>query len=249
MVLKKNKYKTIELIQREGGESYIEKTFSGHLPSDCRRNAEHTFLALNLLRKQFSDLLLFPKPLGWDSKNFSVQMEFLPDLDQALPISISTIHRTFKFFERCYHINSDCGFLPHILKSVHLTNRVNDLIHSDFPLCLGFKGDLQGNLNLLEDGLVLADVETACMEPMGLSETILYIDILFSHYSLGMLLLLWKVPATPVAFRFLSPSNIENIIEAAIEFFVKTKMKEQSSLLRICKEKIARRFLRRFLSH
>ena len=224
-ILKQNKYKLVELIQKANGSGYVIKTFRGHPEHFLRKNAHHTFQSLSFLRTAFGNCVWSPMPLAWNPEKFTVQMEYIPELVGARSLSLKEAKRTFPFFERCYQINVPIDFLPSIMNSVLLTNAVRNLMEKGFPLCLGFKGDLYENLLLSKDSLIIADVETMCVEPLGLSELVLYCNFYASSEFFQILRIFLSTPIIPIVSRFLAPQQLREINKVAIDFFARNYLK------------------------
>lgn len=214
-VLKSNEYKLVEYVCTASSQRVI-KSFRGHEPVDCERNARHTFDALVHLKKHYSDVLLSPEALGLEKH--AVTMEFLNGLPGANQLTLTTLPAATPFFRRCYEHEIDESVLWSIEQSVHVTPRILALMNSDFPRRLGFKGDLYENLRLAGVELILADSETASAEPLGLSELILYVYLFAETVSRKQWRLRLPTVQAPVAFAYLESSQRRALLDAALEF-------------------------------
>ena len=111
---------------------------------------------------------------------------------------------------------------------------------------LGFKGDLYENLRLGNSGLILADSETASLEPLGLSELILYVFLSATRDAARRFTAAETRSLRPVAFNYLpAPKSIE-LIEAALES-ASVSMSHLLAPVRAAKLFVARRMLFKLL--
>lgn len=244
-VLKVNEYKRVVLVHDTDARScWVAKSFTGHALEDCRRNALHTFRSLQLMKAEFAPVLRSPEPLDLSLDDCSVRMEYLGDLPAARQLCLADVPALASFFSTCYELGSDIGYLGSIRESVHLTERVKRLIDSGFPMRLGFKGDLYENLRVGDGRLMLADTETASLEPLGLSELVLYVFMASSFRSPSDIGRSLAMNMQPVAFRFLSSVQCEDLIEAAIEF-AEANFRHVPAPIRAIKSWIAGRLLYR----
>ena len=213
--LKKNEYKRVERVFSKTG-SHVVKTFLGHSPENCERNARHTFAALTLLKEHFSDVLSSPDVYALDG--CSVTMGFLDELPRARQLDFTTLPAASAFFKRCYEVETNTALIWSIEDSIHATPKILQLMHSNFPIGLGFKGDLFENLRISRDRLMLADSETASVEPLGLSELILYVYLSAGGMSLRGFNLRKPACVPPVAFSVLDGKQSRAVLDAALEF-------------------------------
>lgn len=242
-ILKENEYKLVELVCTEARQ-HVVKTFRGHSLENCERNARHTFDSLVLLKEHFSDVLRSPNAIELDG--CSVTMEFLETLPGARQMDLDSLPSAAPFFRRCYEIEVDPSVIWSIEDSVHVTPRILELMQSDFPTGLGFKGDLYENLRLTERGLMLADSETASAEPRGLSELILYIYLTANTLSPRGLSLRPPRCVRPTAFSVLDRPQREALLDAALEF-CNQNMSSSPAFLRSLKLQRSRNVLVRML--
>jgi hypothetical protein len=245
-LLKLNQYKRVALVHDPGALPCVVKSFGGHTAEDCRENALHTYRSLQLMRARFAHVLRSPAPLDLDLDDCSVRMEYLSDLPAARQLRLTDIPSLSGFFATCYELEQDIGYLGSIRDSVHLTDSTRQLIESGFPMRLGFKGDLYQNLRVGERGLLLADTETASVEPLGLSELVLYIFLASSLRSPARFRRRVAKSMRPVAFGYLSDAQCRDLIEAALEL-AETGMQHVPNPIRAAKLFIARSFLCRTL--
>ena len=97
-----------------------------------------------------------------------------------------------------------------------------------------------------EARLILADSETASLEPLGLSEVILYVYLLAESLSRQNLRLRAPALVTPVAFSLLDTQQCRALVDAALQF-CDAAMKDQPKVIRAAKLKRAERALRAML--
>lgn len=244
-ILKENEYKLVLLHTDQTGAHTVSKTFRGHAPENCRRNAEHTFASLQLLKESFSDVVQSPSPLVLS--DHSVSMEYLADLPAAKQLGFATLAQAEGFFRRCYELQQDLSQLGSIADSVHLTPRTRALLEADFPLALGFKGDLFENLRLGADKPIIADSETASQEPRGLSELILYAFLAAAEVKFPVIKVRLPAAPRPVVFDYLTSTQAQALIDAALEF-ASEGMRSVPYPIRVLKLKQAQRLLNRLLA-
>jgi len=216
-VLKENAYKRVILTTRPDGSRLIRKRYSGHRDEHLEANTRYVADTLALFQQRFSDIVRIPACLDIDVKQHEVTIEYLPSLPNAPVLTKQTFARALPFFERCYTIRDDCGFLRPMSLSVYYTPLMRSLIDSGIPLALGLKGDLWQNLCLDERSLILADIDSAALEPLGLSELVMIAEIAASlrRENFGF----FGVELAPACFRHLTRHEAEAIIESALEIF------------------------------
>ena len=86
---------------------------------------------------------------------------------------------------------------------------------------------------------MIADIDSAALEPLGLSEVIMHAEI---HAELSIKNLRNKISGvqmTPVCYGFLSSTEVEELVDMALQF-VAVRMSHLSSLSRNAKIRIAR---------
>lgn len=244
LTLKSNEYKLVEHLAHLEEGDVVVKTFRGHSEENCRRNALHTYDSLVLLKSSFSDVLLSPRALALDA--CAVTMEFLDELPGARQLSSDTLHLAAPFFHRCYKVDVDRDVYWSFEDSVHATPQILELLRSDFPAALGFKGDLYENLREANGTLILADSETASLEPLGLSELILYVYMIAGTFSRRELALRVPKYEIPVAFAYLSTEQRAALVSAALDYCFR-RMQRMPTLLRRFKLNRSRRVLESFV--
>lgn len=242
--LKQNDYKCVELIQNPDREPRIVKRYSGHPEPNLLENTRYIYRALDFFYDAFKDILVSPRPISIDLNRHQVEMEYLPNLQSAKRLTLLTAIRADSFFDRCYEIVDNRGFLRTIHDSVILTPKLNKLLSDDFPVALGFKGDLRENLVSFDDSLILADINSICIEPLGLSELILHAELYASFNLFKTLSASMSGLPFPRAFFLLSKLQREQISHAAVEV-VSSKMHQHLQLTRYVKCRIANYFLSR----
>lgn len=238
--LKKNEFKIVER-WLEGETFLVVKTFRGHASDDSLRNAKHTFDSLRMLTREFSEVLRSPRALELNST--SVSMEYLSDLPSAEQLSCETVELAAPFFRRCYEMRLDQDELGSFRDSTHATDTVKELMAAGFPTGLGFKGDLYENLRLFDRRIMLADSETACVEPLGFSELILYLHLVGATLSSKQIQLTTPQIPRPVAFDYLDSTQRRCLFEAVDEYCSRKRV----SVLRSLKIYRWRRVLSRVL--
>jgi len=216
-VLKQNEYKCVELHQPSGKPPYISKRYSGQGNEQNRKNTQYIDQALHFFYQEFSSILQTPRPLSADLDRYEVTMEYLPHLPNANRFSLKNLPKAQKFFERCYEIRDDRGFLRTVHDSVMATHAVKELLTTEFPVSLGFKGDLSENLCLGNVGIMLADIDSICLEPLGLSELVLYAERVSSSYLHPILRSVFIPPVAPVAYKHLTEQQSLELGNAALE--------------------------------
>lgn len=216
-ILKQNEYKCVELCRHEDGKPYIVKRYSGHSEENLLDNTQYIHDALDFFYAEFSSILQAPKPHAINLEKHQVEMEYLPDLPTAKLLDFSTLKLADPFFRRCYEMNNDLGFLRSIKGSVAETPKISSLLDVEFPLSLGFKGDLRQNLCLSDGELILADIDSICLEPLGLSEIELYGELFSSTNCIPTILGAIKGFPTPVAFNYLNEDSASTLISAVME--------------------------------
>ena len=213
-ILKENEYKLVELHNSERSR-FVAKTFRGHGRDDCLRNAAHTYASLELLNREFANELDTPEVLSL--KDCTVTMRFMSELPNARQFGFAELPLAEAFFRRCYDLPLKTEDLGSLESSVWITEKCLQLMKSGFPLRLGFKGDLYENLRVHNDSVLIADSETACLEPLGLSELSLYILISSRPINLFKPQRVDRI-ARPIAYDYLDNRQIHGLIDAAIEF-------------------------------
>jgi hypothetical protein len=241
-VLKKNDYKCVELHEKFDGSKYISKRYSGHSVGNLTSNTEYIYAALHFFYERFSEILDCPRPYTIDLERFQVQMEYLPDLPSANRLTFRTLHLADDFFHKCYAIREDFGFLRSIRNSVVTTSLIDGLLDEGFPLSLGLKGDLSENLCFGGKRLILADIDSLSLEPLGLSELLLHIELYASLRSLPRLAAQLMSPPIPVAFQYLDKSEAQQVIIAAQEI-LDLKMKSLTFPARVLKRLVSKKSL------
>ena len=243
-VLKENEYKRVEVVRDTSDELRVVKVFQGQSPEDCLRNARHTHDSLKLLNQQFADVLRSPEVISLDDNE--VTMEYLPDLPSARQFGPEDLPLAAKFFTSCYELEVPVDHLGTIANSVHVTAEIKALINSGFPLRLGFKGDLFENLRLVNHDPMMADSETASLEPLGLSEILLYIFLAGDTLTREQWALRCPTMTRPIAYAYLSREQCIKLVDAALGYAT-AGMSSVPHLVRILKLGRARRLLTRLL--
>ncbi len=243
-VLKENEYKRVEVIRNDADELRVVKIFQGQTPENCLRNARHTHDSLELLNQQFADVLRSPKVYGLDGN--AVTMEYLPDLPDARQFGPGDLPLAAEFFAACYKLEVPVDHLGTIANSVHVTREIKDLINAGFPLRLGFKGDLFENLRLADTNPMMADSETASLEPLGLSELLLYIFLAGDSLTRENLAFRCPTMTRPVAYTYLSREQCIELTTAALSYAAQG-MSGVPQLVRALKLSRAKRLLMRLL--
>lgn len=241
-VLKENAYKRVTLTTEPGGRKLIRKRYSGHRDEHLEANTRYVAATLALFREHFGDIVLTPDCCGIDLARHEVTIEYLPALPGAAVLTKHTFALAAPFFERCYTIRDDRGFLRPMSLSVYYTGAMQALIEGGFPLALGLKGDLWQNLCLDGESLVLADIDSAALEPLGLSELIMVAEIAASFRRANFAFA--GVALAPVCFRYLARHEADALIDVALDIFA---LRLASTLpgLRQAKRRIARGVLER----
>lgn len=246
-VLKKNAYKCVTLVSDDSGHPVVTKAYSNQGAEQDRENTRYIDQALTFFYDNFSNCVVIPKPLGVDLEKSEIQMEYLPNLPKAKYLRLPELVLAQPFFHACYQQQSDAGFLRGIKDSVIMNPELQQLLDSDFPQTLGFKGDLSENLVKGGDELILADIDSICLEPLGLSELIIYADHFSSSWLLPALGAWITAPPAPVAFEYLNRSQAENLINAALAVLT-DRMKRVRQPLKALKYNLARMMLYRLLN-
>lgn len=216
-ILKLNEYKCVELCHYEDSIPYITKRYSGHSEENLLDNTQYIYEALKFFHSEFSSIIQTPKPYALDLEKHQVEMEYLPGLPKANLLQLSNLRLADHFFNRCYEIRTDRGFLRSIKGSVVTTPKIALLLEKDFPSSLGFKADLRQNLCLSNESLILADIDSICLEPLGLSELELYGELLASTNFLPTVYSSIRGFPTPVVFKHLNKESAKTLIEATLE--------------------------------
>ena len=245
-ILKKNDYKCVTLEQDDSGQHFVTKAYSNQGPEQDRQNAQYISQSLSFFYQNFSNTVRVPELISTDLDNCKISMEYLPDLPTAKRLRLADLPLARDFFQACYQQTSDAGFLRDIADSVIINPDIQVLLNSDFPLTLGFRGDLSENLVLGDNQLILADIDSIGLEPLGLSELILYAERFGSTWLHPAVLSLLAPPPTPVAFAFLNRNQAQNLIEAALAV-LSNRMNRVPRLLRNVKYALADKMLRRTL--
>ena len=241
-VLKENRYKKVALIEDADGTRFVAKTYRGHAEIYSRLNARYAYRVLKFCFDNFSDVATVPQPLGVNLDTQTVHIEFLAQLPTSQLLSLRTLNKSDKFFSRCYDINSDQNVLRRIQDSQIFSKPMQAWVEADNPLSLGFRGDLWQNLCLFEGGLIIADIDSASMEPLGLSELVLHAEI---HASLSLRNLMDKVRFTipkPICFEVLSREQARQILEITL-LLVSNRMRKLPAFLRRAKLEYIQRVL------
>lgn len=244
-VLKENAYKRVILTNTTDGSRLIRKRYRGHRDEHLQANALYVADTLALFQQRFSNIVRTPACFNIDVEQHEVTIEYLPSLPMASVLTKHTFMRAIPFFERCYTIRDDCGFLRPMSASIYYTPTMQTLIESGIPLALGLKGDLWQNLCLDEHSLILADVDSAALEPLGLSELIMTAEIAASlrPENFGFL----GVALAPACFGHLKRQEADAIIEIALEIFDLRLASTTLPGLHFAKQRIARGVLERAL--
>lgn len=230
-ILKQNEYKCVELCHYDDGKPYIVKRYSGHSEEHLLDNTQYIYDALKFFYREFSSILQTPSPYTICLSRHQVGMEYLPDLPKARLLNFSTLKLAAPFFQRCYEMNNDQGFLRSIRGSVITTPKISALLEMDFPLSLGFKGDLRQNLCLSNGKLILADIDSICLEPLGLSEIELYGELFAATNLFPTIHASIQGIPVPVTFNYLDKSKAAALIEAVFEL-LELRMKNLPSPIR-----------------
>lgn len=217
-VLKENQFKKVSLMEDDASNKFIAKTFRGHEDQHSRWNAEYAFKTLYFFYQHFKDHLVTPMPLGIDLDLHTVYLEYLPQLPSAKLLTSQSLIYAGPFFEQCYRTIDDHGFIRPISQSIYFNDEMEAWINDSKPLSLGLKGDLWQNLCLSNGKLLLADIDSAALEPLGLSELVMHAEI---HAELSFKNLwhkLLRVRSKPVCFNHLSRADAELLLDIALEF-------------------------------
>lgn len=241
-VLKENAYKRVTLTTEPGGRKFIRKRYSGHRDEHLEANTRYVAATLALFREHFGDVVRTPDCCGIDLAQHEVTIEYLPALPHAAVLTKQTFALAAPFFERCYTIRDDRGFLRPMSLSVYYTPTMRTLIEGGIPLALGLKGDLWQNLCLDAGSLILADIDSAALEPLGLSELIMIAEIAASLRRENFAFA--GVAPAPVCFRHLSREEANAVINVALEIF-DLRLATTLPGLRYAKRRIARSILER----
>ena len=217
VLLKLNRYKRVELLRSPSHLPFIRKRYSGHSEEDLKKNTRHDYHALAFLKQSFSDVIHTPTVLSWDPEKHEVTMEFLPELASADPIGFHNINATRPFFDRCYSVDNGGEFLDSMRDSVLASPSIVRLIDCGFPLALGFKGDFRDNAGILNGKPIIADIETMCLEPMGLTELVVYGQC-FASWKIYPTLkaIICRVPV-PIAWQDMTHEQAQAVTSASLE--------------------------------
>ena len=216
-ILKKNEYKCVELHEETDGSRYISKRYSGHPAENLTSNTEYIYSALQFFHERFNEILDCPRPYDVDLEAYQVQMEYLPNLPSASRLTFNNLHLADQFFHKCYAIREGFGFLRTIRNSVVSTPQIEVLLDNGFPLSLGLKGDLRENLCFGGNRLILADIDSIALEPLGLSELLFYIELYASLKMLPKTFTQMLSPPMPIAFQYLDKAEAQQVTVAAQE--------------------------------
>ena len=243
-VLKINHYKRVALGTLADGRQTIRKRYSGHSDEHLAANARYVADTLTFFDTHFSEVVRIPKCYGLDVSLHEVSIEYLPALPGASPLTKRTFARAAPFFASCYNVRDDCGFLRPMSQSVFYTPLMQRLIEGGVPLALGLKGDLWQNLCLSDSTLLLADIDSAALEPLGLSEIVMIAEIAASFRAENFAFL--GISLLPTCFQYLNLTEAKGVIDAALELF-SLRMSGTSHIFRLGKQAIARTVLSRAL--
>ncbi len=243
-VLKENDYKRVVLYVDAAGRKTIGKRYAHHAPEHLAANTRYVADVLAFFRREFSNVATIPQCFGMDLEQFEVSIEFLPTLPDARVLNKRTFALAAPFFERCYEIRDDRGFLRPMSGSIYYTEAMQQLIDSGFPLALGMKGDLWQNLCIANGELLLADIDSAALEPLGLSELIMTAEIAASFRTENFNFQGHAVH--PVCFRHLSRSQGARLITIALEIF-DLRLTGGTAPTRSIKRRVATRKLKKLL--
>lgn len=246
-ILKQNEYKCVRLKQNTHGELFVSKSYSNQGKEQDIENTRYIDQALRFFYENFSDKVRVPRPISVDLDACEISMEYLPNLPTAKRLRLSELSIATPFFRACYQHRGDSGFLRGIDTSVIMTPGLKRMLEQGFPLSLGFKGDLSENLVIGDGELILADIDSICLEPLGLSELILYADQLASSKLYPAIRASLLPPRKPVAFEFIKPDQAEMLINATIEV-LNNRMGDTSTLIKIIKLRTAKALLTQLLS-
>ncbi len=217
-LLKSTSYVRIELRSDQGGDLHVSKKYKAHSATDRKSNAAYSYMALELFKERFCDVLISPEPIFDGAEEDEILMEYLPDLPTAERLDFRVLPIARPFFERCYSLESCLQPVETMYDSVLSTPGLKSMIDSGWPLRLGLKGDLYENLRHSNKGIILADVEGLAYEPYGLSELVLHANLCASLGGYERVLRYSK-SMCPVAFRGLSSEQAAEICLAAEELF------------------------------
>lgn len=241
-VLKENKYKKVTLKCDGNKMTFIAKTYQGHADKFSRLNTEYAHQVLEYFFEHFSEIAIIPRVYSADLDVHTVNLEFLPNLGTAALLTIKTLERSKPFFEKCYQIRESENLFRAIEDSQLYNPPTKRWVTSGKPQSLGLKGDLWQNLCLDQSNLIIADIDSASMEPLGLSEIILHAEI-HAEISFGNLLgKLFSSYPTPLCFTILDKRESHHLIEIALEL-LRIRMRKLPSKIREVKIGHIRRIL------
>ncbi len=244
--LKLNKYKRVCLGEDRDGRKFITKSYSGHPEKYSKINTQYVHETLSFFHREFAGILVVPTPYGIDVEKHTVFMEYINILPTAKLLNKRTLGHAESFFKKCYSIRDDQGFLRSISDSVYFVEPIQTMLNTGFPISLGLKGDLWQNLTLAGRKLILADLDSAALEPLGLSELIMYCEIAASFQPKNLMVSSEKI--TPVCFQYLERDAAVQVSEAAQEIF-RIRMQHLPRIVAAVKLTFARRFLADAMQH
>lgn len=242
-VFKENLYKKVSLMQDSSDRLFIAKRYQGHKADHCALNVEYAYQTLRAFNQCFEGIANVPIAYGFSLKEQAVYLEFLPELTSASIFSLHNFHATERFFRRCYEA-SDLSYLRSIKESIYHSHLIQKWISEEKPLSLGLKGDLWQNLCLSDEGeLIIADVDSAALEPLGLSEMVMLAEMYASFSFKNITAYLKPNHVPPYCCYYLRKPDALLLIEATLEFF-NARMLHLSPAIRHTKSYLAERSLR-----
>lgn len=243
-ILKKNDFKIVKL-HKNDKQWTVEKSFTAFSVEQQRKNAQYLYDALLWFYQEFHSIITIPKVERIDLDKRAVFMEYLADLPSASRMSFRSIVKAKTFFDHCYQIHDYQGFLRDTHGSIAATPCVQVLLDGRFPVSLGFKGDLRENLVIGCSGeVILADIDSIALEPLGLSELALYAELISSFSPHNLLSSFFYSLPAPVAYFYLNKLQASQLNTAAVEL-ISINMRNLSSLTRAIKIKRALSLLER----
>ncbi len=228
-VLKENKYKKVSLNEDSQGQLFIAKSYRGHTEEHSVANSEYAFDVLSFFYEYFNDVAIIPEPLHHDPNMQTVYLEYLPDLQTASLLTIDTLDLANPFFERCYEIASLESFRC-ISKSLAYNDAIKHWIESGKKMSLGLKGDLWQNLCHLKKKLIFADIDSAALEPLGLSEIVMRAEIIAS-FKVSNFFAKVTPKTVPICFHQLSKGDAQELCNIALRL-ISSRMTHLPAIVR-----------------